>query len=529
MRHFGKVAGVLGALALMVAAPLAAAQTLAARTDANLSAAIECAAIEQQDFTRLDGAPTAIVSARLVPASDGQEAYCAVVGVVQPQVQFEVRMPAETWNGRYFQTGCGGLCGNVPIQSCADAQARGFAVAAQNMGHVGHFWRDALWASVPALREDFGRRSTHVVAVAAKAIIAHYYGARPAYSYFRGCSTGGREGLSAAQFYPEDFDGVIAGDPAFPGRQGAIANNWDAQHLLDANEQPVFTEAKLRTLAGAVMRACDGVDGLEDGIIGDPRQCRFDPGVLACVEGQDNDSCLNAAQINAARALYRGPHNSAGQALTPGASPYGSELQWEGYGRRSIADAYLRWLAFDTPRPDFNYRSFNFDTDLPLVERSAALFDPVAPRAAPDLSAFEQRGGKLIIYHGWADPGVSPYGSLDYYANVAQRQGGLARVRDWFRVFMVPGMYHCRGGDAPNTFDFLPHIIAWVEQGRRPDGVIATQMEDGQVVRTRPLYAYPNFARYDGSGDVNDAANWRMARPARASNDVIDWAWAPRP
>ena len=273
MKMFGRMAGALVVLALCVSAPSAHADV--ARTDANLRAAIDCTAIEQHDFTRLDEAPTAIVSARLVAAANGEAAYCAVIGVVQPQVQFELRMPAETWNGRYFQTGCGGLCGNVPIQNCADAQARGFAVAAQNMGHVGHFWRDGLWASVPALREDFGRRSTHVVSVAAKAIIEHFYGARPAYSYFRGCSTGGREGLSEAQFYPEDFDGIIAGDPAFPGRQGTIANNWDAQQLLDANNQPVFTPARLQTLANAVMQSCDGLDGLADGIIGDPRVCSF--------------------------------------------------------------------------------------------------------------------------------------------------------------------------------------------------------------------------------------------------------------
>ena len=253
----------------------------------------------------------------------------------------------------------------------------------------------------------------------------------------------------------------------------------------------------------------------------------FDPGTLACAEGQGGDACLSAAQIQTARNLYNGAHNSAGLALTPGAAPYGSELQWDGNGRRSITDAYLRFLAFSEPRPDFNYRNFNFNTDIPQTEASAAMFDPVAPRTAPDLSAFERRGGRLIIYHGWADPGVSPFASLDYYANIAARQGGINSVRNWFRVFMVPGMYHCRGGAAPNTFDFLPHLMAWVERGVAPDGVIATQTENGAVVRTRPLYAYPNFARYDGSGDVNDASNWRRARGTAPASDLRQWLWAP--
>lgn len=504
----------------------AMAQTRAA-TDANLAGAIECAALEQQSFSGLADAPTAIISARTTPPRGAADGYCAVIGVVQPQIQFEVRLPPR-WNGRYFQTGCGGLCGNVPIEGCADAQARGFAVAAHNMGHVGHFWRDALWASEPALRRDFGRRSTHVVALAAKAIIERYYGAQAAYSYFRGCSTGGREGLSEAQFFPEDFDGIIAGDPAFPGRQGPLANNWDAQSLLTADNQPVFSPAALRTIATAVMRACDQLDGVRDGIVDDPRYCRFDPRTIACPRGQARDSCLSPAQVEAARRLYAGAHNSRGQALSIGGSPFGAELQWDGAGRRSIAEAWLRFLAFSEPRPDYNYRDFNFDTDVAATEASAAMFDPVPPRGTPDLSGFERRGGKLIIYHGWADPGVSPLATLDYYANITESQGGLDSVRNWFRVFMVPGMYHCRGGNAPNTFDFLPHLVRWVEGGAEPDGIIATQSENGAVVRTRPLYAYPNVARYVGSGDVNDAANWRSAPPRRRFNDRYDWIWAPR-
>jgi feruloyl esterase len=238
---------------------------------------------------------------------------------------------------------------------------------------------------------------------------------------------------------------------------------------------------------------------------------------------------LNAAQVAVALALYDGPRNSKGEKLSPGAAPYGSELAWDGFNRRSIADGFLKYLAFAEPRPDFNYRDFNWDTDPELIRAQAALYDPVAPGTAPDLAAFHRTGGKMIAYHGWADPGVPPAGMLDYYGLVAQASGGYPATQEWFRVFMIAGMHHCRGGDAPNKFDFLPAIVAWVEQGTAPNGVIATQhADDGKTVkRTRPLYAYPSVARYDGSGDVNEAANWHEVKATTMPDDRLDWIWAP--
>jgi len=522
----------LAGLCLAFTAPAHAQAATApgpARTDANLSAAMDCTALETTSFLDIPGAPTSVVSAKIVKAAGGVEEYCHVSGYVAPQVGFELNLPTRSWNGRYFQTGCGGLCGMIRMEQCSDAQAAGFAVAANNMGHVGHYWRDALWGGVKELREDYGGRSTHVTAVAAKAIIAAYYGASPAFSYFRGCSTGGREGLYEAQHHPEDFDGIIAGDPAFPGRLGAISNNWDANHLLDKDNKPVFTDEKLKLLNQAVLKECDGLDTLKDGIIEDPRRCHFDPRSIQC-KGADGPNCLTEAQVATAIALYQGPRNSKGERLAPGASPYGSELAWDGDNRRSIADGYLKYLAFAEPRPGFSYRDFNWDTDPQLIRDQTALYDPVAPGTAPDLSAFHAGGGRLIAYHGWADPGVPPESLLDYYGQVAAHQGGYEAVRDWFRVFMLPGMHHCRGGDAPNKFDFLPEIIAWVEKGKAPDGVTATQYEDdGRTVkRTRPLYAYPTVARYNGKGDVNDAANWHPVAPKAMPDDRLDWAWAPK-
>ncbi len=525
MLRFGSHAAIAVVLGVLVVAVEGVARHV---TPAAASLAAACTSLADQNFLGIPDAPTSVVSTIAVAGSDRQRGYCDVVGVVQPQVQFRLRLPLEDWNGRYFQTGCGGLCGAVHIEACDDTLAIGFAVAAQDMGHVGHYWKDAIWAVDPLLVQDYGRRSTHVTVLAAKAIIARFYGQPARHSYFRGCSTGGREGLSEAQHYPGDFDGIIAGDPAFAGRLGALANNWDAVHLLDAQDWPVFSPAKLRLLARAVMTACDGLDGVVDGIIADPRACHYDPRALVCPADVDGAECLTAVQVKAAQEMYAGAHTTSGVHLAPGGAPYGSELQWDGANVRSIAQTSVEFFSFGAPRPGFRYRDFDFDNDPPKVEKAAAVLDPVAPHTAPDLSGFERRGGKLIVYHGWADAGVTPFGMVDYYAEVAARQGGMERIRLWFRLFMVPGMYHCRGGNAPNTFDLLPALIAWVETGIAPDGIVATRSENGKVVASRPLFAYPRVARYRGTGDVNDAGSWEAAPPPTTYPERAIWLWAPK-
>lgn len=501
-----------------------------ASVDRSLSARDTCTSLLTRDFTATSEASTSLTSAELVTAAADTKEFCKVTGVIQPSIGFEIRLPTKSWNGRYFQVGCGGFCGGVNIQNCADMLAQDFVVAAQDMGHKGDFLTDATFGADPVKRATYGRStSTHALAVASKSIIASFYGAKPAYNYFRGCSTGGREGLSAAQYFPDDFDGIVAGDPAFGGRLGAFSNNWDANHLLDENNSPVFSAQKLAVLSQAVLNSCDQIDGLKDGIIDDPRSCKFDPKTLLCPGAVDEPSCLTAKQVAAAIAVYDGPRNSKGERLSPGTSaPYGSELAWNPQTDLSLGSNALRYLMFSEPIPDFDYRKTDWDSLPALVEKQVALYDPVAPKTRPDLTAFKQVGGKLIAYHGWADHGVPPEGTLDYYATSTAKLGGISQARDWFRVFMVPGMNHCRGGDAPNTFDFMPSIIAWVEQGRAPDGVIATQFNADQTVkRTRPLAAYPSVAKYTGVGDVNNAANWQVTQPNFANlNDTINWLWA---
>ena len=519
----------LAPLLALAVASMAHAQTAnTAQVDAQLAPAANCATFVKTDLRQLEY-PTMLMSSEVVQESADLPAHCKVTGVIQPQVQFEIRLPL-AWNGRYYQRGCGGFCGVISIDKCDHALARDFVVAANNMGHVGLPVKDPVWGNVPALREDYGPLSTHKLAVVAKAVAEKFYGKRPAFSYLEGCSTGGREGLGSAQHYPDDFDGIVAGDPAFPGRLGALANNWDARHLLRPDGTTVFTPEKKALLAGAVMTACDELDGLRDGIIMDPRRCSYDPVALQCRDG-DGPGCLTAEQVMVAQALYEGPRDSQGRALMPGAgAPRGSELSWSGAGRLALAGGYLGYLAFaENPPKDWNWRDFDFDRDVSKVEAAAALYDPVAPYEAPDLGAFHAAGGKLLVYHGWADPGVSPFAMLDYYGQVVHREGGMDAVRDWFRVFMVPGMFHCRGGNAPNTFDMLTPIVNWVEKGVRPDGIRAEQRDEaGKLMRSRPLYAYPRYAEFTG-GDPDKAESWAPAAPAGPVDDRDnDWVWAPK-
>jgi feruloyl esterase len=332
--------------------------------------------------------------------------------------------------------------------------------------------------------------------------------------------------LSEAQRFPADFDGIVAGDPAFNVRLGGIANIWDAQHLFGTDGTPVIRPEGLILLHRAVLAACDGLDGLVDGIIADPRRCHFDVGRLACPPG-GSIGCLRADEVAAAKGVYGGPHDSRGRRLIPGHGLFGSEIQWDSPKPIDLAQGNVSYLDFwPNPPASFSYRNFDFDRDVPRVRAQAALYDPVAPYTAPDLDEFHRRGGKLILYQGWADSGVSALMILDYRAQVLRRERGRS-IDGWLRLFMVPGMFHCRGGDAPNLFDPLPSLVDWVEHGEAPERIVATQKRGATVLRTRPLVPYPDEARYTGRGEPNDAQNWIAVRPALLPDDRVDWAWAP--
>jgi feruloyl esterase len=490
-----------------------------------------CAALALQDFTAVPGAPAAVASAVVVPAAQGVPEYCDVHGYIPPQVQFELKLPTKTYQGRYLQQGCGGFCGAIPQTAfpACDAQLGGdFAMAADDEGHVGANAFDGLWGlNDPQLRIDYGFRSEHVLAIAAKAIVARFYGRPPAFSYFDGCSDGGREALDEAQRYPADFDGIVAGAPVYLISEITELDVWAADVALDPQGALLIPAAKLSLLHGAVLAACDGADGLVDGQIDDPRDCRFDPASIACPAGMDRPDCLTAQQADIARQLYQGPVDAQGRHYYTGGFPFGSELAWAGIIPLEpiIANNWLKYLGFPhNPPAGFTFRDFHFTPeDFQRLVQLAGLYDA----KNPDLRAFRAHGGKLIIWQGWADQLVVPSATPAYYDEVVDGMGGLRSVQTFARLFMVPGVYHCGGGYVPYQTDFFAPVVAWVEQGTPPDRVIATATLAGGATRTRPVFPYPARAAYSGSGSIDDAASFVPVMPNPAPDDDVRWIGAP--
>ncbi len=484
----------------------------------------------------LPGARTHVTAANVVAATATDPEYCGVQGYVEPAVRFDLRLPTQTYAGRYLQYGCGGFCGGItpPVfADCGLPHGGDVAVAATDDGHVGKtpfVMDDGRWAEHDqAARDDFAFRAPHVVSRAAKRIIQAFYGAPPKKSYFSGCSNGGREGLLLAQRYPHDFDGIVAGAPAAPfAALAGVYQTWLARSNTGADGKPILTAAKLPALHEAVLAACDRLDGLADGQLDDPRACHFDPAVLTCPAGTDAPSCLTPAQVTATRKLYSTP--SDGVLLYPGSELPGSEAAWAPWTTpspelgdftlaRALSDNYLRYVGYPIGAPASSTDTFAF---------TRAEFDRLTPEAIkgnalnPDLSAFRRAGGKLIIWHGWADQAIPPAGTLDYFQRMTQRTGG---AKDWTRLFMVPSVFHCGGGTSLTDFDPLQALVGWVERGAAPDRVVATGRDSaGKVTRTRPVFPYPLQARYNGTGSIDDAANFHPAVVSGPPHDVIHWA-----
>ncbi|MXO66591.1 tannase/feruloyl esterase family alpha/beta hydrolase [Altericroceibacterium endophyticum] len=471
-----------------------------------------------------------IRSATREQADQEHPASCLVKGYTAPQTEFELRLPLSGYNGRFLQGGCGGMCGVIGTQitpRCSNAHtvSGGFAVAFNNGGHHSAGIGDATWAvGDPELREQFAHKAAHAVAVASKSIIQQFYGAPPEWSYFAGCSGGGREALVEVQRYPEDFDGVVAGSSvAMPAAMQLFL--WEAQQGLYDDGRPVFTSAAVELLHRKVLDACDTLDGIPDRQIDDPRQCRFDPAELACSEGEDGDAtCLNADQVAAARAYYRGPSDADGHALFPGGAPYGGELGWIGRGSpietgKFAAQSFLQYLLLPDLPADFTWRDWRFSKEsLQRLIKGGELYDA----GQPDISTFQNAGGKLLMWQGFADNAAGAYGMLDYYQAMRDQMGGLDNVRSFARMFLVPGGYHCVGGYVPYDQDFLGAVVNWVETGKAPDAVTAVATLDDDTIRTRPLYAYPTGTRYLG-GDVNSASSFEPREPSNIPQDGFDW------
>jgi feruloyl esterase len=459
-----------------------------------------------------------ITGARIYPAGEftpGQgyqvpvPAFCRVSVTAKPtpdsDIKIEVWLP-DAWNGKLLGTDNGGFSGAINFGALAAALGKGYAAVSTDTGHTG----DQMEFGVghPEKIVDWAHRAIHEMTTIAKAVVERAKGRAPERSYFSGCSTGGQQALSEAQRYPSDYDGIIAGAPG-NNRINLIYGflwSWLATH--DADGTPFLPAVKLPALARAAVAACDKDDGVEDGLIGDPRTCRFDPAVLAC-RGEESSACLTARQIEAVNKVYDGPKTKRGRQLYPGWAR-GSEAGWGTYiinPREPVRVGLFRSWVFENPTWD--PRSFDWDKDVDTVDAKY----PFLNATATDYTAFRARGGKLIMYTGLADPVVSPLDTIAYYENVVRAMGGMEATRSFFRFFPAPGMAHCGGGAGPNTFDALAALEAWIEKGTPPDSIPAARATNGAVDRTRPLCAYPAVARYKGSGSIDDGASFICEGP----------------
>jgi hypothetical protein len=462
-------------------------------------------------------------------------AICRVQGVLTPtpasNIRFEVWLPAPgAWNGKFVGAGNGGFGGSFtsPFLTMLTAVPKGYAAAGSDLGHTGADDKDAAWAlNQPDRIKDFAYRSNHLTAVAAKTLIADYYGSGPKRAYFEGCSDGGHEALMEAQRFPDDYEGVIAGAPANAWTHLMTAFAWD-EMAAHGKPESVIPIAKLAVIEAAVHDQCKLLDALGDGYFDDPRECRFNPSKLRCAAG-DGPQCLTDAQLAALRKIYQGPVNPrTGAQIFPG-YPAGSEGlpgTWDLWivgpkGQHGwFAKAFFKDMVFSDPNWDL--KSFDFDRDVARADRDLG---PIINADKPDLSAFRARGGKLILYHGWADAAIPPQATINYYKAV-QAKLGVKSTASFVRLFMVPSMGHCLIGPGPNTFDALTALDQWAEHGAAPERIVASKYQNdlmayvgfpgGPALKTRPLCAYPKIARWNGSGPKTDAASFSCKLPEHA-------------
>lgn len=433
-------------------------------------------------------------------------AFCRVALTLRPSddsdIKAEVWMPASGWNGKFMAVGNGGWSGNIAYAALAQALVRGYATASTDTGHKGQTASFAL--GHPQKLIDFAYRAVHETAVQSKAVIAAFYGSSAKLSYWNGCSSGGKQGLKEAQKYPADFNGIIAGAPANYWTHLMTGDLWAGIATLK-DPQSYIPKEKYALIHKAVLEACDARDGVKDGVIEDPSRCRFDPGVLLC-SGGDAPDCLTAAQVDAARKIYSGPPG-----VFPGLAP-GSELGWGalagGPKPFAIVDSHFKYVVFRDP--DWDFRTLDLSKDVALADK---IDGGLLNATDPNLKPFTRSGGKLLIYHGWNDQLIAPQNSIDYYRSVVTAMGGNRSADESVRLFMAPGMNHCFGGDGPSAVDWVAAMEQWVEQGKAPDALIGAHLSGGKPDRTRPICMYPKVAKYAGSGDLNDAANFTCVAP----------------
>ena len=503
----------------------------------------------------------AVVAATKIGNVDVDEKFCRVQGVARPspdsEIKFEVWIPAaaKDWSGRFKLNGTGGYAGAIPYPRLVQDIGDGYVTAASNMGHDGG--EGPAWTlNQPEKVKDWGLRAHYYVATAAKTLANAYYGKPVRYAYFEGCSNGGRQAMMMAQRYPELFDGIAAGAPSqfYPEILTWLAYSGKLQTPVQG-QPAVISAGKRQLLSRASHAACDAQDGLVDGQITNPRVCRFNPAALRCT-GSDTSSCLTESEISVAQAMYAGMRTSTGVQRYAGAMP-GSEAEWDpNFGDNGRYGPFIGHYVYSKTSPPYDWRrDLNWDDQFDQIK---TFITPATAAPTPDLTAFKARGGKLVQFHGWADPIVPPQGSPAYYNALIQfeklkrlsRAGYDAAVTNlsgtqitadslalassvqaYHRLFMLPDVGHCRSGAGPDAIGggfvepakaertaqshIVTALVRWVEQGVPPTAIVATKYDDkGAITRQRPICAYPQIASYRGSGDINSAASFTCTIPA---------------
>ena len=536
-----------------------------------------CESLNGLNLSQIGGQGSRITSTKEVTTNNAD--YCVAEGHLAPEVSFKVMVPKTTWTGRYMQIGCGGLCGNINMMvgaaaGCNTYNGNGFVVAATDMGHPASEYN---FGNDEQKRKDFAFRAQHLLAVSAKYITEQYYKQKPQWSYFNGCSDGGREALMEAQRYPNDFNGIIAGAAAMNFQtQNSLYHAWQAVSNTDKNGKAIITTKDLPLIHTAVVAKCDALDGQKDSIISDPQACHFDPSVLLCKAGQKDGQCLTAKQVTTLKKLYEGPKDpTTGEKLIVAGPQYGSELAWAGVFIPQTADQQamshmvslqaLKYLNFvKNPDANFDLKDMKFDA---ATFKKLSELHPLYDATNPDLSAFKAAGGKLIIWHGWADPHISPLNSIAYHNAVGQALG-VDRRDQFERLYLLPGVYHCSGGEGNSLVDFLTPMMQWVEQGIAPQAIttykanpdehnsfgqpigVGSDKKRGDLpalkagekpqmrmmgggdklsastvpegAASRPVYPYPYYAAYKGTGDVNQASSYEPKR-LLVVKDQYEW------
>lgn len=523
------------------------AQSSTASTSAAATTpALSCSSVPSSiNLLTLSGANTSITSATAVAAASnpvGSWAACEVQGIIAPETHFTIYLPSSTYAGEYLQEGCGGGCGNVNVNAptasagCVQVTDGNFAVASDDEGHEGTGFSVPAFQD-PELRAEFGYRSEHRLALVSKAIIKGFYGSAPADSYYDGCSDGGREALIEAQRYPTDFNGIVAGSPAsIQTELNAFEEAWNAQANTDSAGNAILTSADLTPLHNAVLAACGGT---AVGYLVDPLACTWQPSSIECESGQTSTAsefCLTAAKVETVEKLYNGVRDPQGDLLYPGYETRGSELNWAGWivpgvgtAETGAIDANIgttAWQSWITPTGTFDGAASYMNVKFTKAEfaKVTAANDGELDATDPDLSGFEKAGGKLILWAGYADPAINPVGAISYYQAVRRYMGGAAATDTFARLFLLPGVAHCGGGQGPNSFDAVTAITNWVTRGEAPASLLASTVSSGgAVTATLPVYAYPQIAVDTTGGSVTEAGSYTPQVSTAEKNLNVTW------